>query len=240
MSLSNLNDRISQIWDNNLLVRVQDIENGTDTTYKDVIVPWALKNIENNCSNNVSIIDIGCGCGYLTNLIFLQGFKKIEGIDISKNSIVYARKKYPHLKFVHKNIFDLSAERKYDFGIAVMTLNNISNAEQFFHALYGILKDDGKAMIIIPHPCFWPVKHIKNNFVSYLLEKSYEIKFSTKGRKDYPSNIIYFHRPLEKYFEYIEKSGFSITTVNELNENDCKNVPDLIGIVIQKNMLTDL
>lgn len=228
------NECISQIWDQNLLVRAQDLENGTDTTYRDVIVPWTLKNIKKYCPNDGMLIDIGCGCGYLTSLIFSQGFSKIEGIDISKNSIVYASNKYPHIKFAHEDILDVSFNKKYDFGVAVMTLNNISNAESFFYALNCLLKINGKALIIIPHPCFWPIKHIKKNFISYLLENSYEIKFSTKGRKDYPANIIYFHRPLEKYFEYIKKSGFSITVINELSENDCKNVPDLMGIIIQK------
>lgn len=234
MHLHKLNEYISQIWDQNLLVRAQDLENGTDITYRDVIVPWTLENIRKYCPDDGTLIDIGCGCGYLTSLIFSHGFKRIEGLDISKNSIIYAKNKYPHIKFTHENILDTSFDKKYDFSTAVMTLNNVSNAELFFKSLNKILKTDGKALIIIPHPCFWPVKHIKKGFVSYLLEKSYEIKFSTKGRKDYPANIIYFHRPLEKYFEYINKYGFKITDINELSENDCKNIPDLIGIVIQK------
>jgi len=44
-----LNEYISQIWDQNLLVRAQDLENGTDITYRDVIVPWTLENIRKYC-----------------------------------------------------------------------------------------------------------------------------------------------------------------------------------------------
>lgn len=234
MFAHDINEYISQIWDKNIFVRAQDLESGTDITYRDIIAPWTLDKLKKNCNNDGYIIDIGCGCGYLTNLVFENGFSKIKGIDISKNSIIYAKEKYPYINFTQKNILDTKFNMEYDFGLVIMTLNNISDAKLFFHALNGILKLNGKALIIIPHPCFWPIKHIKKDFLSYLLEKSYDISFSTKGRKDYPSNIIYFHRPLEKYFEYIKESGFKITSVNELKEAETENVPDLIGIIIQK------
>ena len=65
-------------------------------------------------------------------------------------------------------------------------------------------------------------------------EKSYEIKFSTKGRSDYPSNVLYFHRPLEKYFEYAKQNGFKVILVDELREDDTESVPDIMGIILEK------
>lgn len=228
-----LSKDISRNWDLNIGVRAQDIEDGTDITYQKVIIPWVIQKIHNLCGKESRILDVGCGCGYLANLIFSE-YPYVSGIDISRASIDYARKKYPYIDFKCEDFCALTYEKTTDLILAVMTLNNLSNLNDFFRVAKEILNPNGKILIVIPHPCFWPIKHIKDEKFAYLEENFYQVSFSTKGRQDYPSTILYFHRPIEKYYEYIKKEGFNLLSVTEISEENKIEKPDLLGIIISK------
>lgn len=230
-----INKQISESWDKNIFIRAEDIENGTDFTYTNIIVPWVLKQTLKFCSFSNKILDIGCGCGFLTNFIFQNGYDKITGIDISQKSIEYAKVKHPKIKFQNLDICSVTFNEKFDAALAVMTLNNMSNIDEFFISANKNLTSSGKLIIVLPHPCFWPIKHLKNSFYSYIDEKHYETSFKTKGRQDYPSKVYYFHRSIEKYYEFMRKNGFRIVLVEELCELGKDTTPDIIGIVVEKN-----
>lgn len=229
-----MNKQISESWDKNISVRAADIENGTDYTYTNVIVPWVLEQTSKFCSFSNKILDIGCGCGFLTSCIFQKGYDKIIGIDISKKSIEYANSKYSKIQFQNSDICSVIFNDKFDAVFAVMTLNNMPNIDDFFMNANRILTTSGKIIVVLPHPCFWPIKHLKSRFYSYMEEKYYETYFKTKGRQDYPSTVYYFHRSIETYCEHIRNANFKIVLVEELCELGKDTTPDLIGIVIEK------
>ena len=112
-----------------------------------------------------------------------------------------------------------------------MLLNNMPDISTFFHKIRTILNPNGKVVLIIPHPCFWPIKHIDSNGFQYALEKEYVMSFSTKGRKDY-GRVSYFHRSLETYLEAICQAGFEVTTFCELLETNQDSKPDLLGLAL--------
>lgn len=229
-----INKQISDSWDKNVSIRVEDIESGTDYTYTNVIIPWVLKQVSDFSTFSNSILDIGCGCGFLTNCIFENGYKKIRGIDISLKSIEYAKKKFQKIPFQKVNICTSTFNEEFDIALAIMSLNNMSSIDEFFLSVNKILRPFGKLIVVLPHPCFWPIKHLKNEFYSYIAEKCYKTNFKTKGRQDYPAPVYYFHRSIEKYYECIRKAGFEIIEVEELCESGKDTTPDIIGIVIQK------
>ena len=229
-----LNAYISDHWDRNVVMRAMDIENGTDSTYNNVIIPWVLNQIKNFTSHESNIIDIGCGCGFLTNAIHNEGIHHIIGVDLSKDTILYAKSKYPQIIFLHGDICTMSFSQTFDIGIAIMTLNNMPDLDLFLEAAYRIISDKGHLIIIIPHPCFWPIKHLQNRFVSYLSEQKYVIDFSTKGQKNYPAQVLYFHRPIETYCDSIEKKSFYIKFLEELHEDGLSQPSDMLGIVVEK------
>ena len=234
MSLEKLNQIISRSWDANVRVRAEDLEKGTDYSYTNIILPWVLDRVLHHTTHESRILDIGCGCGYLTYAVYDCGRRNIKGIDLSAASIAYAQEKYPAIRFVCQDICSFSADRQYDLCLAVMTLNNIPVAEDFFASAQQLLRPGGRAVIVIPHPSFWPVKHLKQVEYHYLRERPYEITFSTKGRTDYASNILYFHRPLETYLQEIKEAGFYLTAFRELAETSNDSDPDIIGLEIAK------
>lgn len=229
-----INQQIADLWDRNLKTRAEDLEQETDLTYTQVIKPWVLSEIRlsTNCSQRV--LDIGCGCGYLTNAVYETIGASVTGIDISSCSIAYAQKKYPSLSFECRDLYQNAFETSYDIALAVMVLNNMPNLARFFPIVYNALNPGGKLIAVIPHPIFWTKKHLYDNSFSYIRESCYSVPFSTKGRSDYESDILYFHRPVSTYLNHIVEAGFRIRRVCELCETGAAQSPDILGIVVQR------
>lgn len=232
--IKDLNSKISKIWDENVQKRATDLEQNTDITYNTIIKPWVLKNISVMGIDKKKILDIGCGCGYLSNAVYNAGGKAISGIDISLKSINYAKAKYPQIEFSYQDFYTLSSDNQFDLCLAVMTVNNMPNIDAFFKKIYDILYDNGRLVFVIPHPVYWPLKHISLDEFCYLKQSNYNVNFSTKGEKNYSSPIMYFHRSMEAYINSILSSGLKIELFNEIAETDSDNVPDLLGIVLKK------
>ena len=232
-----LNEEITKAWDANVVLRAKDILGRTDYSYTKVIEPWMLEEILINTSDDSLILDMGCGCGYLAGQMCKNGRKNVVGMDISGKSVKYAKQLHPDIEFIHDNIYDFVYERQVDLCTAVMVLNNLPDVNLCMNKINRIMKDGGVFLAVIPHPCFWPEKHIKDPQFDYLQEEKYKIKFATKGEKNYPSDILYFHRPLEFYFDCFTANGFDVKKFVELPERDGMVNPDILGIVLKKKRI---
>lgn len=228
-----INQVIKHCWDSNVVTRGADLEQATDTSYVNHIKPWVLGKIQRLTTEQSKILDIGCGCGYLTNAVYEVGRHETVGIDISEKSIEYARSKYPNIEFECHDICCRSEKEHYDLCLSIMLLNNMPNIDCFFSSVSKVLKPDGKLLIVIPHPCFWPSRHIHSADFRYQNEQAYEFSFSTKGRSDYASNILFFHRTLETYTDCIYRHDFEIVDLHELNEDPENIFPDILCLEVK-------
>ena len=222
-----INQYIKNSWDKNVKTRALDLEKATDSSYLNLIMPWVVNKVLEKTSINSNIIDLGCGCGYLTNTIYNKGRHNITGVDISPASIDYAREKYPYISFVCEDICKTTDIQKYDLCLAVMVLNNMPNIKNFFNVIQNILTTGGTLLLVIPHPCFWPQQHLKEPDFIYAKEKTYEFNFATQGCKDY-SSILYFHRMLETYLDYIKDAKLILEDFHEIVEPNIKRKPDIL------------
>ena len=230
----------SQPWDDNVMIRAADLEQGTDYSYTHVIKPWVLDRVLKYTNEKSRILDIGCGCGYLTNCVYMLDRHNIKGVDISNVAVQYADEKYPHIKFECQDICALDPSEKFDLCIAVMVLNNMSDMNGFFTAVYDALNVGGHLIIVLPHPFYWPVKHVKNQAFVYRENRNYPVPFATKGRSDYSADIIYYHRPLANYIAAILGVGFKIVDLCELYEAPNDSSPDIICIEVIKSLDNDI
>lgn len=223
-----------QAWDEVVITRALDLEQGTDLSYINIIKPWVLDNVLKFTNEKSNILDIGCGCGYLTNCIYGLNRQNITGIDISQISVDYANKKYSHINFQYQDICTMVGNEQFDLCTAVMVLNNCPNIDSFLTSVYKALLPNGHMLIVLPHPCFWPIKHIKNNSFLYEKDESYNIIFSTKGRSDYNADITYYHRSVSSYLNSLYKNGFQIKMICELCETINDKSPDIMCIHVYK------
>ena len=108
----------------------------------------ALKNIPKN--PNQLILDVGCGQGGTANYLQQQGWGKIVGIDIEKESIEYATKTYPCCEFHASDaaaVYKIFPNREFD----IITIFNafLVFPKQFdvLKSLRQVAKDDSTLVI---------------------------------------------------------------------------------------------
>src|SRR5581483_1407252 len=73
-----------------------------------VRVPWVQDEIKKRIAGSASVLDVGCGAGFLTNPLALQGHT-VTGIDISSSSLDIAKKydKTKKVKYIHADAYNL-------------------------------------------------------------------------------------------------------------------------------------
>jgi 2-polyprenyl-3-methyl-5-hydroxy-6-metoxy-1,4-benzoquinol methylase len=84
-------------------------------------VDWILNSVNRK---RMMILDLGCGPGLYCELMAERGHN-VTGVDISKNSIEYARKESKSqgldIRYVNQNYLELNEENKYDLVMMVFT-----------------------------------------------------------------------------------------------------------------------
>ena len=93
----------------------------------------ALSTIEELLSqgNPQSILDLGCGLGDFTNMVRSVNPKNIlRGMDISRNAVWGARRKYPQIKFRYGELPDISYVEKFDGIIALECVNYLDEKKR--------------------------------------------------------------------------------------------------------------
>ncbi|MCP5462782.1 MAG: glycosyltransferase [bacterium] len=84
---------------------------------------------------NSTVLEIGCGTGQL--LASLRPAKGV-GIDISRQMIENARRKYPHLTFHTMDAEELSLKEKFDYIILSDFIGNVFDVQNTFSLLHTV------------------------------------------------------------------------------------------------------
>ncbi len=178
-----------------------------------------------------AILCIGCGTGEECSLLKFSGVKSIIGIDISKEMIKKAKKKYPDIKFQVMDMGNLSFKNStFDFIYSSLALHYVDNFRDVLEGISKILKKEGTFLFSMPHPVNWgSQKKIRNNTKTLLmgyiayggLKYSRPKKCKIFGSYLKPSKVKdklfnevkvdYYLRPISYYINNIIDSGFEIT-----------------------------
>lgn len=220
--------------------RLDELTKGIDATFKDVLEPFIYGNISDylkKSGTNIDILDVGCGCGYLTASIAKKFAEtKVEGIDISESAIVCAKSHF-NLKFTQQNVVDFDESKKFDVVVYNMVLHNLQELEQTIRKTSIILKHKGIVLITIPHPAFWlPDKVARGKITlaepfNYNYERFYQIPFQIKNGLQHQTKLTYYHRCLTTYINTFSKH----LELVRFEEVDFKNgYPTMLRIVLEK------
>lgn len=109
-------------------------------------IDWILNSVN---LENMKILDLGCGPGLYAELMVKRGHK-VTGVDISRNSIEYARKeatkKNLDIEYINQNYLELCEENKYDLIMMIFTdfgvLTPVAR-ETLLQNIYRALKPNG-------------------------------------------------------------------------------------------------
>lgn len=220
--------------------RLIELNNGKDITFRNILEPFIYNSIDKfNNKKIFSVLDVGCGCGFLTMKI-KEKFNEanVEGIDISNSAINCANKNF-NLKFTNINILDLNLENKYDVLVYNMVLHNLENIDLVMKKSSHHLNPLGIIIITLPHPIYWLKDKINKGKIlldiefNYNEEKSYKIPFKIKNGINHKNLLTYYHRTLTTYMNTFSK----YYNIIEFLETDYKNnYPTMLNLVLQKKI----
>jgi 2-polyprenyl-3-methyl-5-hydroxy-6-metoxy-1,4-benzoquinol methylase len=102
-------------------------------------------------SNDLRIIDVGCGSGNLLNLIS-SGFPSasLTGADFSESKINHCRSLYPHIDFTLGDIYD-ELNPEYDLVLCTEVLEHLLYPHKALKNLVHGLKNRGVVFITVPN-----------------------------------------------------------------------------------------
>lgn len=159
------------------------------------------------------ILDAGCGQGYLSRLLAKRG-AIVTGVEPAEGMYNYAvqREQTEHLgiTYLQQDLSLLNSfQQCFDFVIANMVFIDIPSYEAAIHNCIAALKQHGRLIFSILHPCFdepqadWEAK-------GYVEVREYFQKRALPQTFGY-----FFHRPLSSYLNLVIREGCSIQQVIE-------------------------
>lgn len=110
-----------------------------------------------------TVLDIACGYGYGSFLIYTVTGLDVVGLDVDTHTIKFSKEKYRHYKhivFKKGNIASISyRENSFDFAVCLETLEHLTpeKSRQAVKELYRVLKPGGILIASGPNPFFTKV-----------------------------------------------------------------------------------
>ncbi|MGP8321850.1 MAG: class I SAM-dependent methyltransferase [Methanosarcinaceae archaeon] len=167
------------------------------STSEDIII--TMKYLTNK---NFKILEAGCGLGRVLKYVYDQGFKNINGIEISKKLSAFLQKEYPELRAIQGDILKMPYEKNYfDRILSYGVIEHFVESPLYpMKAMYKILKPGGIAIITIPS--FNKVFQIQN-FLSY-----FNPKLNNTIRKIFGKKSLHRNKKILSYHIYPQFGEF--------------------------------
>jgi ubiquinone/menaquinone biosynthesis C-methylase UbiE len=250
---SQSNHEVRDIWNENAAFWDKRMGEGNDF-HKLLIEPNQIELL--NIKKGDLILDIACGNGQFARRMTEAGAKVIA-IDFSDEFIKIAKAKPLSYQIDYQAIDvtstdDLNKLKGYTFDsiVCTMALMDIENIEPLIPFLPKILKNNGKFVFSILHPCFNSGENTllhEHNESGGTINDNYYVKVSNYlisqpikgiGMVGQPRPQYYFHRPLSEvlslcfknnfYMDGLREPSFKDTESKNIFDNVYKNIPPAI------------
>jgi 2-polyprenyl-3-methyl-5-hydroxy-6-metoxy-1,4-benzoquinol methylase len=204
-------------WDALAQLRHRQITSGEDISYLHILVPNVLALMLGEAPRTA--LDVGCGSGFLTNLI-AERVSKVVGIDPSAENIAIARTHHANrADFVRETLetYSKRVASTFDVAIANMVLMDVIDLDAFLAAARSVLQPGGALIFSITHPWFWPSYsgYARETWFRYDRELIIESPFTISARRDCPLLSTHVHRPLKAYVAAFRRTSLVIEGLHE-------------------------
>ncbi len=99
---------------------------------------------------NADVLDIGCGTGWLLNLIQQNGGKSVVGFDPGAGNVATAKKHFSGLNIQQADLEHFSTDQQYDLIFATMVFVHIADVTAAFKKITSWMKPSGELQMIVP------------------------------------------------------------------------------------------
>lgn len=196
--------------------------------HKHVILPGVLRLFHIAQAEANSVLDLACGPGILSRV--LPTSVKYIGIDASSSLVKEANRlnTCQNCRFLVGDVtksLPLPANELFSHIALILALQNIEHPLKVFQNARRHLKDNGRFVIVMNHPCFriprqssWQVDEEKK--LQYRRIDRYfspmKVPIQAHPGKGAQSPATYsFHHPLSAYVQWLQEAGFVIETMEE-------------------------
>jgi ubiquinone/menaquinone biosynthesis C-methylase UbiE len=206
-----------------------------DLWHRTLIDPTVLRILGDTSRKDV--LDLGCGNGYFSRRLARLG-AHVTGIDSSSQIIEICREQEMHNPLgIAYHVTDASnlsmlQDSSFDIILANMTLDDIESAEGAIRECSRVLRERGRLVGSISHPCFDMGKHSgwqieKVGLVDSVWRKVdlnyrrvFEDTFEWRLSENEHVETRWYHRPLSWYIRALHEAGFVITALEEPEPNE--------------------
>ena len=217
-------------WDLNAERRDLELSTHSDPSYR-ALTNLICSYIQSQAIDNTkkSVLDVGCGLGYLTQAIDDMGLA-VCGIDPSTGSTDRARERAKRsgqsIEFQTLSLEQYASKHpkaKYDIIVANMTLHCVAYLPAFMSAVARILKDTGYMVATIPNPDTYLQGRTDLDLhqIDLRQEQVLDMPFRIRGHVPHPVAVRFYHHP---YRAYLAASKAASLPVNNIF------VPEQIGL----------
>jgi ubiquinone/menaquinone biosynthesis C-methylase UbiE len=211
-----------QTYDTNAEFWIEIIRNRRDK-YREELTNTAVLNAVGPAAG-LRALDAGCGEGYLSRKLAEQG-AIVTGIDSSAELIKAAQTHEQASKLPAS--FDVGTvdclpyeADSFDLVLCNHLMNDLQDPAQALKEFARVLRDRGRVVILMLHPCFYnnhaeraePENNLPTS--SYFQTRRIVQNFEVDGLQSPAANTSWL-RPLESYTEALRESGFVITSLTE-------------------------
>lgn len=168
------------------------------------------------------VLDLACGEGYNTRILARKG-GKVVGVDFSEKLIGFARQQEAKEKLgIRYHISDASdleefSDKSFDLVTCFMSLQDIENYEKAIAEVARVLKESGRFIFSVPHPCF-EIIIVKGKRTSaterYFETVKYFVRWDME-RLSKPFRTTSFHRTLTDYLDALYRNKLFVSRVIE-------------------------
>jgi SAM-dependent methyltransferase len=227
---ADINDKqISRAWD-----KVADQWSVRYTEYGDVnrqyVIDPAIFHIIGSVKG-LSILDAGCGNGYLCRLLTKKG-AKMTGVELSKRFVKIAEQKEREvplgIMYYSGTVCNLEMfeGETFDMVISNLVLMDLPDLDKAIKEVRRVLKKKGRLIFSIMHPCFssppvrgWVRKpedsNRKEDWIYWKVDRYFDRSMEIwRFYPDWPP-VYSFHRPLSDYVKTLIGNGFAIVKFEE-------------------------
>jgi len=161
-------------------------------------------------AGEIDILDIACGEGYGAAMLAGKA-KRVIGIDISAESVDYARRRYPNrnLEFIEGSCLEIPIpSASVDLVVSFETIEHVDEHDQMMAELKRVLRPNGTLLISSPD---------KNN---YSIEPNYSNPFHKKELYHHE-----FEQLVGKYFKQVIFYGQRVGLGSWISSGGTQNYP---------------
>jgi len=114
-----------------------------------------IKSIDKEVKNGGTVLDVGCGLGYMTYALVKGGYKA-TGLDISDNAVKEASKRYGNY-FLCKDFFSFNGtEGGYDAICMLELIEHVSDPKKYIEHAITLLNPKGILILTTPNRSWYP------------------------------------------------------------------------------------